>query len=183
MGSFLKLRWTDFSACDTSRDPAELAPRASAKSSNAQCSCSLPCITSKKSNKTMMSPFPLLFFFSQTLAYVSFFILTPWLTLVTKACCLHTLSPSPVISWSSWCSFPWGPCPSPLHSHPLPPAPALTLPQSSWGMLDTAAPQGPVIWLCKHQLSSDTELTLSRPFTATPTPICPISPNTHLILK
>lgn len=85
----------------------------------------------KKSDKTMMSPFLLFFLLSQTLVYASLFIFsTPSPTLVTKAHCLHTLSLLPVISWSSWCSLPWGPCPSRLHSHPLPPVPSLTLPQS-----------------------------------------------------
>lgn len=117
----------------------------------------------------MMSPYLLLFLLSQTLTYVSFFIFsTPLLTLVTKAHRPHTFSPSPVISWSRWCSLPQGPCPSPLHSHPVPPAPAPTLPRSSWGMLEPGLLQHhrALLWsLCKHQLSSGTslQLPLSKP--------------------
>lgn len=112
----------------------------------------------KKSDKTMMSPFLLLFLLSQTLVYVSLFIFsTPSLTLATKAHCLHTLSPFPVISWSSWCSLPWGPCPNPLHSHPLPPAQPWHSHRAlgeCWALDSCHQP------LCKHQLSSDTKLML-----------------------
>lgn len=142
-GSFFKNSdEPDFSACEnTSQDLAEQTRTHSLSwilKYSVFLLTALNHISSSKSGKTMMSPSLLFFLLSQTLTYTRFFIFfTPSLTSATKAHHLHTLSLSLVISCGSWCSLPWGPCPSPLHSHPRPLAPGLTLPQSSWGMLDT----------------------------------------------